>query len=378
MSEKGPLRRFGGGPVNVGFRHLARVPPRNLHIPVLRQLPPAQLPRDAALEGSVGGSRASRHPSWVRRSGSRRWNTRRGTRTTPRYSPISTPNSTGLPLGIPAGVAVERRWETVPVAIFCSQVRRTKNRTLGGSDQMNDWESAQPLRRRGDRMRRREFITLIAGSAFASPVIAHAQQKTIPVIGFLSSASPNAYAGRVTAFRKGLNESGYIDGKDVAIEFRWAKGQYDQLPVFAADLVRQKVAVILSSGGDIAALSAKAATSSIPIVTVSGTDPVQAGLVASFNRPGGNITGASFVATELETKRLEILRDLVPTAALIGVLINPTNPAAESRSKDLQAAARTLKRNIHIVSAGSESDLEPAFATLIEQRRTTPRNRPSP
>jgi ABC-type uncharacterized transport system substrate-binding protein len=150
---------------------------------------------------------------------------------------------------------------------------------------MNDWESAQPLRRRGDRMRRREFITLIAGSAFASPVIAHAQQKTIPVIGFLSSASPNAYAGRVTAFRKGLNESGYIDGKDVAIEFRWAKGQYDQLPVFAADLVRQKVAVILSSGGDIAALSAKAATSSIPIVTVSGTDPVQAGLVASFNRP---------------------------------------------------------------------------------------------
>jgi ABC-type uncharacterized transport system substrate-binding protein len=232
---------------------------------------------------------------------------------------------------------------------------------------MNDWESAQPLRRRGDRMRRREFITLIAGSAFASPVIAHAQQKTIPVIGFLSSASPNAYAGRVTAFRKGLNESGYIDGKDVAIEFRWAKGQYDQLPVFAADLVRQKVAVILSSGGDIAALSAKAATSSIPIVTVSGTDPVQAGLVASFNRPGGNITGASFVATELETKRLEILRDLVPTAALIGVLINPTNPAAESRSKDLQAAARTLERNIHIVSAGSESDLEPAFATLIEQ-----------
>jgi len=304
----------------------------------------------------------------VGRSGRSRWNTRRDTRTHTAVLADLDPELHCLPLGVPAASPENNGWEMTPRTLSCSQVRRTKNRTLGGTDQMNDWESAQPLRRRGDRMRRREFITLISGSAFASPVIAHAQQKTIPVIGFLSSASPNAYAGRVTAFRKGLNESGYIDGKDVAIEFRWAKGQYDQLPVFAADLVRQKVAVILSSGGDIAALSAKAATSSIPIVTVSGTDPVQAGLVASFNRPGGNITGASFVATELETKRLEILRDLVPTAALIGVLINPTNPAAESRSKDLQAAARTLERNIHIVSAGSESDLEPVFATLIEQR----------
>jgi putative ABC transport system substrate-binding protein len=195
-----------------------------------------------------------------------------------------------------------------------------------------------------------------------------AQQSAIPVIGFLSSASPNAYAGRVAGFRKGLNESGYIDGRDVAIEFRWAQGQYDRLPVFAADLVRQKVAAIVSSGGDVAALSAKAATSSIPIVTVSGTDPVKAGLIASFNRPGGNITGASFVAIELETKRLEILHDVVPTAAVIGILINPTNPAAASRSQDLEMAARTLERNIHIVSASSESDLETAFATLIQQR----------
>src|SRR5208283_2657283 len=160
----------------------------------------------------------------------------------------------------------------------------------------------------------------------------------------------------------------YIDGQDVAIEFRWAQGQYDQLPVFAADLVRQKVAVIVSSGGDVAALSAKAATSSIPIVTVSGSDPVKAGLVASFNRPGGNITGASFVATELETKRLEILHDVVPTAAVIGILINQTNPAAESRAKDLQMAARKLDRNIYIASASSESDLEAAFATLIQQQ----------
>ena len=145
----------------------------------------------------------------------------------------------------------------------------------------------------------------------------------------------------------------------MAIEFRWAQGQYDRLPVFAADLVGQQVAVIVSSGGDVAALSAKAATSSIPIVTVSGTDPVKAGLVASFNRPGG---------PELETKRLELLRDLAPAAALIGILINPANPAAESRSKDLQIAARTLEREIHIVSASSESELETAFASLIQQR----------
>jgi putative ABC transport system substrate-binding protein len=197
---------------------------------------------------------------------------------------------------------------------------------------------------------------------------ARAQQSAVPVIGFLSSASPKAYAGRVAGFRKGLNESGYIDDQNVAIEFRWAQGQYDRLPVFAADLVQRKVAVIVSSGGDVAALSAKAATSSIPIVTVSGSDPVKAGLVASFNRPGGNVTGASFVATELETKRLEILRDVVPTAAVIGVLINPTNPAAESRSKDLEVAARTLERNIHIVSASNESDLETAFATSIQQK----------
>jgi putative tryptophan/tyrosine transport system substrate-binding protein len=217
-------------------------------------------------------------------------------------------------------------------------------------------------------MRRREFITIFAGAVVVLPLDARAQQSAIPVIGFLSSASLNAYAGRVAAFRKGLNEAGYIDGQDVAIEFRWAQGQYDRLPVFAADLVRQRAAAIVTSGGDVAALSAKAATSSIPIVTVSGTDPVKAGLVASFNRPGGNITGASFVATELETKRLELLRDLVPTAAVIGILINPTNPAAESRSKDLQMAARTLERDIDIVSASNESGLETAFATLAQQR----------
>ena len=192
-------------------------------------------------------------------------------------------------------------------------------------------------------MLRRDIIALIGGAAVAWPLAARAQQSAIPVIGFLSGGSPNAYASRVAAFRKGLNESGYIDGRDVAIEFRWAQGQYDRLPVFAADLVGQQVAVIVSSGGDVAALSAKAATSSIPIVTVSGSDPVEAGLIVSFNRPGGNVTGASFVATELETKRLQLLHELVPTAALIGVLINPTNPAAESRSKDLQAAARTLE-----------------------------------
>ena len=168
----------------------------------------------------------------------------------------------------------------------------------------------------------------------------------------------------VDAFRKGLNEAGYIDGRDVAIEFRWAQGQYDRLPAFAADLVSQKAAVIVSSGGDVAALAAKAATSSIPIVVVTGTDPVKAGLIASFNRPAGNVTGASFVATELETKRLELLGDLVPSGVVIGVLMNPTNPAAESRAKNLQMAAQTLHRDIRIANVSNESDLEAAFATL--------------
>jgi len=217
-------------------------------------------------------------------------------------------------------------------------------------------------------MRRREFITIFASAAGMWPLDTRAEQSAIPVIGFLSSASPNAYSGRVAGFCKGLNESGYIDGQNVTIEFRWAQGQYDRLPGFAADLVSQKVGVIVSSGGDVAALSAKAATSSIPIVTVSGSDPVKAGLVASFNWPGGNVTGASFVATELETKRLEILHDVVPKAGVIGILINPTNPAAESRSKDLQTAARKLELNIHILSASSGSDLETAFAVLIQQR----------
>ena len=215
-------------------------------------------------------------------------------------------------------------------------------------------------------MRRREFIAIFAGAAGTRPLDTLAQQSAIPVIGFLSSALPKPYAGRVAGFRKGLNEAGYIEGRDLAIEFRWAQGQYDRLPVFAADLVSQKAAVIVSSGGNVAALAATAATSSIPIVVVTGSDPVKAGLVASFNRPGGNITGASFVATELETKRLELSRDLVPSAAVIGVLINPTNPAAESRSKDLQMAARTLDRDIHIVNVSNESELEAAFATLTQ------------
>ena len=217
-------------------------------------------------------------------------------------------------------------------------------------------------------MRRRELITIFAGAAGMWPLDARSQQSAIPVIGFLSGGSPNAYVGRVAGFRKGLNEWGYIDGQNVAIEFHWAQGQYDRLPVLAGDLVRQDVAVIVSSGGDAAAIAAQAATSSIPIVAVSGTDPAKAGLIASFNRPGGNVTGASFVATELETKRLQILCDLVPTAAVIGILINPTNPAAESRLNDMQMAARTLERSIHILSASSESDLETAFATLIQQR----------
>ena len=216
-------------------------------------------------------------------------------------------------------------------------------------------------------MDRRHLIALLGGATLAWPIDTLAQASAIPVIGFLSSASPKPYAGRVVGFRTGLNEAGYVDGQNVAIQFYWAQGQYDRLPALAAELVRRNVAVIVSSGGDVAALAAKAATSSIPIVVVTGSDPVTAGLVASFNRPGGNVTGASFVATELEAKRLELLRDLVPTAGVIGVLINPTNPAAESRSKDLQIAARRLERAIHIVNVSTESDLEAAFAALTQQ-----------
>jgi putative ABC transport system substrate-binding protein len=185
----------------------------------------------------------------------------------------------------------------------------------------------------------------------------------MPVVGFLNGASPGAWKSYVDAFRQGLNDAGYIEGRTVAIEYRWAEGQYERLPLLAADLVRRKVALIVATGGIAPALAAKAATKTIPVVFTTGDDPVKLGLVASLNRPGGNVTGVNLFVSQMEGKRLGLLRDLVPTAALIAVLLNPNNPPAAMQLTDVQEAARALGQQIHIVHAGSEAELEAAFAT---------------
>ena len=210
-------------------------------------------------------------------------------------------------------------------------------------------------------MRRREFIGLIAGAA-ATPLAVRAQQSTLPAIGFLSSASSTAFAHRVAAFKEGLGQLGFVEGQNVVIKYRWANGQYDRLPELAADLVRQQVAVIVANGP--AALAAKAATTTIPIVFLTGFDPVPFGLVASLNRPGGNLTGVSNLNVELGPKRLELLHGLVPTATVVAVFINQTNSNAESQTRDLQAVSRRLGLKLHVLQASTERDFETAFATL--------------
>jgi putative ABC transport system substrate-binding protein len=216
-------------------------------------------------------------------------------------------------------------------------------------------------------MRRREFITLLGGATVAWPLAVRAQQPAMPVIGFLNSASPvGAYAVRVRAFRQGLNETGYVEGKNVTIEYRWAEGQYDRLPALAADLVRRQVNVIVANSP--AAVVAKAATTTIPIVFDSGTDPVKLGLVASLNRPGGNVTGVSNLNLELGPKRMDLLRELIPTAATIALLVNPANPGAATLSKDMQAAASSLGRQLHVLHASTERDFDSIFATVVQLR----------
>ena len=220
-------------------------------------------------------------------------------------------------------------------------------------------------------MKRREFITLLGGAAAAPsmfwPRLASAEQATMPVIGFLSSRSPAESSHLVAAFRAGLQAGGYVEGQNVAIEYRWAEGQYDRLPALAVDLVRRGVAVLATTGGEPSALAAKAATSTIPIVFTVGGDPVKIGLVASLNRPGGNATGVSLLTTVPEAKRLGLLYELVPNAALIGVLINPNYQGAEAQSREVQDAARAIDRPIEIAMAGNDRQLEAAFGTLVQQ-----------
>jgi len=212
-------------------------------------------------------------------------------------------------------------------------------------------------------IRRRVFITLLGGAAAAWPFAALAQQPAMPVIGFLGSSSVQSMGGLV-AFRQGLREAGYVEGRDVAIEFRFAEGQYDRLPSLAADLVRRQVGVIYASAVP-AAHAAKAATSSIPIVFSIGGDPVKEGLVARLDRPDGNLTGVTQFYGEVGTKRLELLRELVPKATVIAVLMNPSNPNLEFRLSDVQDAARAIRQPIQIFNASSESDLESAFTSII-------------
>jgi putative tryptophan/tyrosine transport system substrate-binding protein len=213
-------------------------------------------------------------------------------------------------------------------------------------------------------MRRREFITLL-GTVAAWPLAARAQQQAMPVIGFLHSGSPGPFAGAVNAFHQALSQSGYIEGQNVAIEYRWAEGQYDRLPALAADLVSLRVSVIVAVAGNAPAKAAKAATASIPIVFVSGGDPVSGGLVASLNRPGGNVTGVSWVATALVPKQLELLRRSVGNPAVIGVLMNPTYPEHDLQLRELRESAEAMGQKIEIMQAASAHDIEMAFASLV-------------
>jgi putative ABC transport system substrate-binding protein len=217
-------------------------------------------------------------------------------------------------------------------------------------------------------MKRREFITLLGGAA-AWPVAARAQQPALPVIGFLNPGAPDASAPRVAAFRKGLNETGYVEGQNVTVDYYWSEDQYDRLPALAADLVRRRVTMIAATGGIASALAAKAATTTIPIVFRIGVNPVEVGLVASLNRPGGNITGVTNLTAEVGPKKLEFLHELIPTVTIVGLLINPTAGfSVEAQTTDLQAAARGLGLQLHVLHASTERDFDTAFATLVQLR----------
>ena len=216
-------------------------------------------------------------------------------------------------------------------------------------------------------MKRRDFITLL-GSAMAWPLAARAQQAAMPVIGYLSARSRDDTSHLIAAFQHGLAESGYVEGRNVTIEYHFAIGQYDRLPAMATELVRRPVAVIATTGGEPAVQAAKAATSTIPIVFATGVDPVKQGLVASFNRPGGNITGIVLFAAQLEPKRFGLLRDLAPQASTVGILLNPSFPTSERQLLDIQEAARHLNLAIHVLRANTDREIDTAFETITQQR----------
>ena len=214
---------------------------------------------------------------------------------------------------------------------------------------------------------RRQFLSTLGGVAVVWPLAARAQQPALPVIGFLNSLSANTFEHRMQAFRDGLSDAGYVEGRDVAIEYRWAEVQIDRLPALAAELVQRHVAAIVTSGGDVSALAAKAATSSIPIVSTIGGDPVKEGLVASFNRPGGNLTGATLFAYSA-AKRLELLHQLVPKAVTIMALFDPSDPVVVLDREAAQAASKTLGLQLRFANAGTVSELEAAFETVARDR----------
>ena len=217
-------------------------------------------------------------------------------------------------------------------------------------------------------MNKREFITLLGGAA-AWPLAARAQQPAMPLVGFLGSASPEVYADRIRAFRQGLKEAGYVEGQNVNIEYRWAEAHTDRQPELAARFVEEQVAVLVTAGGTSAALAAKAATATVPIVFAIGADPVQIGLVASLNRPGGNVTGATSINVELGPKRLELMRELLPSVSSMALLVNPTTPAlAEPSTRITQAAAHALGLELHVLQARGEHDFDPTFAKIAELR----------
>jgi putative tryptophan/tyrosine transport system substrate-binding protein len=218
-------------------------------------------------------------------------------------------------------------------------------------------------------VKRREFITLLGGAAAAWPLAARAQQSAMPMIGFLHPASPDGFADRLRAFRQGLKDAGFIEGENVAIEYRWAENQVDRLPALAADLVSRRVAIIAAVGGPPSAVAAKAATTTIPIVFAVGEDPVKLGLVASLARPSGNMTGVNFFNAELVAKRLEILRELVPAATRVAVLVNPSNTLnTETTLRDVQSAARAIGLQIQVLNASSSREIDVAFASLVRER----------